>query len=297
MPASYPSSVVGFATHNSGDRIASADINGIQAEIVALETALLSSGLSHLVQTNGLRTQSPTMLTIASGVVAALLFHHKVDTEGGAGTDQLDTINLGAVSEGISLGIGSLLLLTPANVSHVVTVSSGTGNITLIGAGSYVMSDAASALLLRYDGTNWIEIARSQTASATGSAQTYTPAWTASVSNPALGNGSVTGKYVQIGKFVHYEIVYVFGSTTTFGSGTYKFSLPVAAASGGDSAAGHAVMFEAGVEWRIGVAIIADANNVSIIEDHDTGSGITPTTPFTFASGQVLSVSGCYIAS
>lgn len=295
--ASYPSSIAGFPTHSAGQKINSADINSIQAEVVALETALLSGGLQHLVQAQGLRFSAATTLTLASHVITATLFHHTIDTQGGAGTDTLNTINLGAASAGIALGAESLLLLTPANVAHVVTVNSGVGNIVLIGAGTYVMSDAASALLLRYDGTNWIEIARSQTASATGSAQTYTPSWTASVSNPVLGNGTVTGKFVQIGKFVHYEIVYVFGSTTTFGSGTYKFSLPVAAASGGDSAAGYAIMFDAGVEWRIGVAIIADANNVSVIEDHDTGSGITPTTPFTFASGQVVSISGDYIAA
>ena len=171
---SYPASVVGFTTHNSGDKIASADINNIQTEVVALETALLSSGLSHLVQANGLRTQSPTTLTCASHVISATLLHHTVDTQGGAGADTLNTINLGSVSEGIALGVGSLLLLTPANTAHVVTVKHGLGNIHLVGAADYAMSDAASALLLRYDGTNWIEISRCETSSAPASWPTWT---------------------------------------------------------------------------------------------------------------------------
>lgn len=57
----------------------------------------------------------------------------------------------------------------------------------------------------------------------------YTPIWASSGTQPALGNGSLVGRYVRIGKFVHFTISLQPGSTTTFGTGTYTFSLPVTA--------------------------------------------------------------------
>lgn len=55
----------------------------------------------------------------------------------------------------------------------------------------------------------------------------YTPTWTGTTSNPAVGNGSITGAYLQIGKWVQFRIQVTFGSTTTFGTGGLQFSLPV----------------------------------------------------------------------
>lgn len=59
---------------------------------------------------------------------------------------------------------------------------------------------------------------------------TYTPALTATTTNPTLGTGSsAEGRYVSAGKLiiVHYRIA--FGTSgTAAGSGTYLISLPVA---------------------------------------------------------------------
>ena len=59
--------------------------------------------------------------------------------------------------------------------------------------------------------------------------QPYTPTWTASVTNPSIGNGTLSGKYIQIGKFIQANILIQFGSTTSFGNGDYIFRLPVKA--------------------------------------------------------------------
>ena len=67
-----------------------------------------------------------------------------------------------------------------------------------------------------------------------GSWIAYTPTWTESSGvQPSLGNGTLTGLYYQLGKFVVCKITLVAGSTTTFGNsgGVWLFSLPVAAAS------------------------------------------------------------------
>ena len=63
-------------------------------------------------------------------------------------------------------------------------------------------------------------------AAAIGPWQTYTPVWTAATTNPVLGNGSITGKYRRVGDCVEIEVELLTGSTTTFGSGAYYFSIP-----------------------------------------------------------------------
>jgi hypothetical protein len=93
----------------------------------------------------------------------------------------------------------------------------------------------------------------------------YTPVWTAEgVTQPTLGNGSLTGRYVQIGKTVHMKLRLVFGSTTVVaGTSTWYFTLPVAAASADWS--GPAVILDAGTDNKLGAAAVIDATRVSIV--------------------------------
>lgn len=60
-----------------------------------------------------------------------------------------------------------------------------------------------------------------------GAWTSYTPTWTGSGSNPAIVNGTLAGYYKQVGKTVFVRILMVAGSSTTFGTGTYSWALPV----------------------------------------------------------------------
>lgn len=55
----------------------------------------------------------------------------------------------------------------------------------------------------------------------------YTPTWTAASVNPAIGNGSITGKFTMNGKTVTARCTVVYGSTTTFGAGNYRITYPI----------------------------------------------------------------------
>lgn len=59
---------------------------------------------------------------------------------------------------------------------------------------------------------------------------TYTPSWTASGTAPAIGNGTISGSYIKAGKKVTASVNLLAGSTTTFGTGKWFFSLPTSVA-------------------------------------------------------------------
>jgi hypothetical protein len=65
-----------------------------------------------------------------------------------------------------------------------------------------------------------------------GACTAYTPAWTATGTAPVLNNGTLTGSYSQVGKLVFVYGKLLMGSSTTYGTGNYSFSLPVASSAG-----------------------------------------------------------------
>jgi len=89
-------------------------------------------------------------LTIASGVITKAQSHHTVDTEGGAGTDELNTIS--GCSE------GDLFLLRPAYTDRTVVMKHGTGNIELPNGLDYSMDTTEKAALCFYQGSKVLVI-------------------------------------------------------------------------------------------------------------------------------------------
>jgi hypothetical protein len=96
--------------------------------------------------------------TIASGAITATSGVHAVATEGGASTDDLTTINIGAMT------VGRLLLLfPPAGTANVVTLKHGGGSpsIYLRDGQDYKLWDGRWILLmLRSTLDQWFEVAR-----------------------------------------------------------------------------------------------------------------------------------------
>lgn len=54
----------------------------------------------------------------------------------------------------------------------------------------------------------------------------YTPTWTATNTAPSIGNGILSGRYVNLGKTGFLQIYTKIGSTTNPGAGDYNWSLP-----------------------------------------------------------------------
>ena len=84
--------------------------------------------------------------------------------------------------------------------------------------------------LRRRIATNATDIAALETTLST--VESYTPALTATVTNPTLGSSPVQdGRYAQHGKLIVGNARIVLGSSSSAGSGSYRVSLPVAASS------------------------------------------------------------------
>jgi len=58
----------------------------------------------------------------------------------------------------------------------------------------------------------------------------YAPLWTSNGTAPVLGNGTMIGYYAKVGRLVTAKIELNSGSTTTFGTGYYSWTLPIVAA-------------------------------------------------------------------
>ena len=122
-----------------------------------------------------------------------------------------------------------------------------------------------------------------------GKWQSYTPTWTADTTNPAIGNGTLTGRYIVIGKLCTYVLGLVMGSTTTYGSGNWAFSLPINAVNtAGINFYGVAHLRKVGTANYERIAEIVPANSVSVINlfiDPTPGSNSTnlsASVPFTW---------------
>ena len=102
---------------------------------------------------NNIGLGAPAELTIATGVIAKTKSFHKVDTEAGGATDDLDSITGGAE--------GDILVLKATDGTHTVVCKHGTGNLRLDGAADFSLDSADDSITLIYDGTNWLELARS----------------------------------------------------------------------------------------------------------------------------------------
>jgi hypothetical protein len=164
----------------------------------------------------------------------------------------------------------------------------GTGAIT-----STKIGDAAVTpeKLLAGTGTSWAW-------------QTYTPTF----ANTTLGNGTVTGKYIRIGKFVQFYASFKLGTTSAVSSNP-TVTLPVTASAtafdtgSGDARIGQTSFEDNGVASYDGITSITatgvSATTAKIIPLGTASTYLGPvaissTVPFTWGNLDTMRVSGTY---
>ena len=119
----------------------------------------------------------------------------------------------------------------------------------------------------------------------TGAWTSYTPTWSSSGTQPAIGNGSITGRYMVIGKTCTVTISVNFGTTTTFGTNAYMFSLPFTDNTGATNyrhigqAEGHN-----STTWFSGTVSVQQGQNTARIHHHTSGGDWSNSIPVTWTA-------------
>lgn len=191
--------------------------------------------------------------------------------------------------------------ITSANITDLRTYAHTAGGVQVVTSGTRPASayegqqvyETDTDRVVTWDGTAW------QTSAQLGAWTAFTPTWTATTTNPTLGNGTLTGAYVQIGKTVHYRIRVRFGSTSIRGSGSYRFTLPVTATAihtGGGDFMGYAVLYDDSAGSRWGRHVYSFSNSI-IGFGSEVSSSVTDSSPALWGSPDGFSISGTYEAA
>lgn len=125
--------------------------------------------------------------------------------------------------------------------------------------------------------------------------EVITPQWTAASSAPSIGNGTLTGIFLEISDLRWLQVQLVAGSTTAFGTGAWRFQPP---ADKTRPAVGNWVGsvwgLDSGTAFRTGVARILDTEEYFQIY---SDAGTVPwqsSTPHTWATSDELNFSIMY---
>ena len=148
-------------------------------------------------------------------------------------------------------------------------------------------------------GTTSGQVLNASTLNTIGAAwETWTPVWTASTTNPVIGNGTISGSYTRINKLVIAEGAIIMGSTTTYGTGTYRISLPFGTAVLTNGAVGYATLFDASAGY-IAYTGLSTQSSTSVFEFR-IGNGLgqfQPTVPITLANADQFRFTFIYQAA
>lgn len=125
----------------------------------------------------------------------------------------------------------------------------------------------------------------------------FTPTWTSNGTAPALGNGTLTGRSMKFGRTVVCHINLTTGSTTTYGTGDYSWSIPFTSANAGASLVGSAHLLGT-ARWLGQIVISPNVTTCSAffpVGSADTRTNfMTDARPETHAAGNQLRLSFVY---
>ena len=117
-----------------------------------------------------------------------------------------------------------------------------------------------------------------------------TPIWGADGTQPAIGNGIITGRVVRRGRTVKVDVSLGIGSTTTFGTSNWYFELPAPfnTWNADVTATGLVRILDSGTAWMMATAWIAAGTRRIYMSQQNGGAQINSSVPMTWATGDSL---------
>lgn len=247
-----------------------------------------------ILGTNGALVALHTDATIGSGTGAALTVTPPTAANWNAGyvngnhdssTPQNPYLTVTSPTDK-TIGVAAQLILQGSNTS-----TSTQSGFALLGRNSSVQAD--TLLVGGYLGTD-VAVTLTGTLSVSGSGwANYTPTFTST--GGTLGNGTLTGRYWQLGKLVTVVVKLTCGSTTNLGTTTPLFTLPVTAAN--TNANGAALLTNAGVALYNAETRHASTTEVAISYTTSPSASLSQTQPFTWGTGDTVTFTHTYEAA
>jgi hypothetical protein len=111
-------------------------------------------------------------------------------------------------------------------------------------------------------------------------------AWTPTLSNWTLGNGTLTGAAITVGKLIIGRVTYTVGSTDTI-AGNLVISLPATSGMISGIAIGQAGLFDTSTGNRA-FRTVWQATATTMQFSTEADARITPTAPWTWATGDTV---------
>lgn len=125
--------------------------------------------------------------------------------------------------------------------------------------------------------------------------------WTAATGNPSLGNGTWTGKYLQIGKLIIFSIEIVMGSTTTYGTGQWRLALPVTPRSANRITFTGDLLDTGTASFPLKASYVTSVTAMTLTTEPTTAGAtdrsVTSAVPHTWGTGDALTLWGVYEAA
>ena len=126
-------------------------------------------------------------------------------------------------------------------------------------------------------------------------------AYTPTLTNLTLGNGTMNAKYVRVNKLILGQISIVFGSTTVMGTAP-TLSLPVTGANSLGGIQAQVYILDSGAAFFVGAGTVGTTTvNPFVLGVGGTyatnGSGLTATIPMTWTTNDTLYVTFQYEAA
>lgn len=119
--------------------------------------------------------------------------------------------------------------------------------------------------------------------------------WTPTFTNLTIGNGTVSGSYVKIGRMVHVTCTLTFGTTTSISGSVLVGSLPFSCSV---NAVMYALLFDAGFsQYALMTNIDSGGSGTGPYIANSTGGQWNATTPFVAATGDSFRLTGTYMTA
>jgi hypothetical protein len=146
-------------------------------------------------------------------------------------------------------------------------------------------------------GTSAGQVLTAATMNSIGAAwETWTPALTATTTNPTLGTGgSTTGRWGRVQKIVVGHAQITFGTAgTAAGSGLYYVSTPTTAQNAGNMPVGVWTTYDGTATWQTGILQLDTSNRFRLMYG---GTFVSNTTPWAWGTNDQIWLSFTYEAA